>query len=124
MNNNLTLDYIIKDPLELNLSYMPFIKDGGLFIPTQESFSLGTPIIVNLQLPGLKESLVLEGRIIWITPKNSLHQVLPGIGIQFTGKNTQDVRTQIEGRLDAKMEVGGYTYGMLDEDKKFNGSIK
>lgn len=112
------LDYIINDPLELNLSYMPFIKDGGLFIPTSQSFPLGKSIIVNLKLPGLKENLQIEGKVVWITPKHSLHQVLAGIGIQFTGANTQATRTKIEANLDTSMEVGGYTYGMVDEEKK------
>lgn len=112
------LKYIIRDPIELNLSYMPFITDGGLFIPTDQYFSLNEKVIIELQLPGKKDSMKIEGKVIWITPKNALHHVLPGIGIQFTGKDTQILRSQIESHLDTSMEVGGYTYGMTGEGKK------
>lgn len=112
------LNYIINDPIELNLSYMPFINDGGLFVPTAKTYSLGERVLVNLQLPGIKEFLRVEGKVVWITPNNALHHVLTGIGIQFTGSNIVAVRTQIESMLDRKVEEGGYTYGMMEEMTK------
>src|ERR1700722_9176715 len=100
MKKNEVLNYVINYPVELNLSYMPFITNGGLFIPTFETYVMGDPILVDLTLPGKKESLRIEGKIIWITPQNALHHVLPGIGIQFTGPNAQAIRTQVESHLD------------------------
>lgn len=112
------ISYVIRDPLECNLSYMPFINDGGLFIPTMDSYALGDRVVVDLLLPGKTESIRIEGKVIWITPKNALHHVLPGIGIQFMGSNTKQVRAQIEAQLDTKTEVGGYTYGIIEDMKK------
>ena len=112
------INYIIRDPVELNLSYIPFIHDGGLFIPTDQAYSLGDRIVVDLQLPGKKESLRIEGKVVWLTPANALHHVLPGIGIQFIGNNAATHRSLIEASLDKTMEVGGYTYGMTEESKK------
>jgi len=112
------INYVIKDPVELNLSYMPFIKDGGLFIPSFQSYSLGDSVVVDLQLPGKKDSLRIEGTVVWITPNNALHHVLSGIGIRFTGANASTVRSQVEAQLDNSMEVGGYTYGMTEEARK------
>ncbi len=112
------LTYIIKDPLELNLSYMPFIKEGGLFIPTQDSFRLDDRVLVDLQLPGKKDNLRIEGKVIWITPRNALHHVLPGIGIQFTANDASNIRHQIEILLDSSTEVGGYTYGIMGTPNK------
>lgn len=118
MSDTEAIKYVIRDPLECNLSYMPFIKDGGLFLPTMQSYSLGDRILVDLVLPGKTDALRIEGRVVWITPKNALHHVLTGIGIQFTGANAQQVRSQIEAQLDTKTEVGGYTYGITEEMKK------
>jgi type IV pilus assembly protein PilZ len=109
------LVYSIKDPVELNLSYMPFIVNGGLFIPTFEQYTLGDEIVVELQLPSKKEPLKIDGKIVWITPSNALHHVLSGIGIQFTGPNAAANKAQIEMHLDKSMEIGGYTYGMTEE---------
>lgn len=112
------LNYTINDLVELNLSYMPFITNGGLFIPTFQPYKLGSDILVDLLLPGKKESIRIEGKIVWITPQNALHHVLPGIGIQFVGANAQTVKSQVEGYLDKSMEIGGYTYGMTEESKR------
>ena len=112
-----TLNYEIKDNVELNLSYMPFIKDGGLFIPTEKFLPLGTKLIIELLLPAHKESLKIEGKVVWITPPNALYQVLPGVGIQFTGPQAQSINLQIESSLDKTMEIGGYTVGISKQSK-------
>lgn len=118
MSDTEVITYIIRDPLECNLSYMPFIKDGGLFIPTMKEYALGARVIVDVTLPGKTEPLRIEGKVVWITPKNALHHVLTGIGIQFIGANAPNARLQIEAQIDAKTEVGGYTYGITEETKK------
>lgn len=111
------ISYVLNDPVELNLSYIPFLNNGGIFIPTFESYLLGDPVAIDLRLPGKKESIRISGKIIWITPKNALHHVLPGIGVQFMGPNAPTIRSEIESLLDPSMEVGGYTYGMTEEKK-------
>lgn len=112
------LNYVMRDPLECNLSYIPFIVDGGFFVPTMNNYALGDRVVVDLGLPGRQDLLRVEGKVVWITPRNALHHVLPGIGIQFTGPNAQTVRTQIESYIDTKAEVGGYAYGILEDSKK------
>ena len=114
------IKYVIRDPLECNLSYMPFIKDGGLFLPTMTTYALGDRVIIDLLLPGKTDSMRIEGKVVWITPKNALHHVLPGIGVQFVGGDAPMARAQIEAQLDTKTEVGGYTYGITEEVKKDN----
>lgn len=114
LENNTTLTYQIKETLELNLSYMPFVRDGGLFVPTPQSFALGTGVTVDLQLPGKKDSMMIEGKVVWVTPKNALHHVLAGVGVQFVGANSSKVRNELESMLDKSMEVGGYTYGITE----------
>ncbi len=113
-----TLNYVIKDPVELNLSYMPYITDGGLFVPTEQFFPLGTKLMVDLLLPGHKEALKIEGKVVWVTPPNALYQVLCGLGIQFIGAQAATIRAQIEAGLDKSMEIGGYTLGTPTEGKK------
>ena len=109
-----TLHYAINNPLELNLSYMPFIANGGLFVPTAEVFELGDHLVVDLLLSAKNETLKIDGKVVWITPKSALHHVLPGIGIQFIGENAATVRAQVELNLEPSKEVGGYTYGLTD----------
>jgi type IV pilus assembly protein PilZ len=112
------INYVVNELLELNLAYMPFIKDGGLFIMTTETYPLGERLVVDLQLPGKKDPLRIEGKVVCITPPNALHHVLPGVGIQFTGQNAAQSRTLIEANLDRKVDVGGYTYGITEGASK------
>jgi type IV pilus assembly protein PilZ len=112
------ITYTINNPVELNLSYMPFIKEGGLFIPTNNQYSLGTKVTVNLKIPASNENITITGVVIWITPKNALHHVLPGIGIQFVDPDAKLVQAQVKKHLDPTMEMGGYTYGIMEERSK------
>ena len=106
-----TLNYIIQDPLELNLSFIPFIINGGLFIPTKEIFILGEQVQLTLQLPN-KQPMAIFGKVVWITPVNALHHVLPGIGIQFMGVEAETIRADVEASMEKTMEIGGYTCGI------------
>lgn len=113
MQERRSIKYEIKTQVDLNLSYMPFIKDGGVFVPTSESsFSLGECINLDIQLPGHAENLQVEGKVIWITPKNGLYQIYPGIGIQLVGANAKTLHELIKANLDNTIDIGGYTYGM------------
>lgn len=112
------INYVVRNPLELNLLYMPFITGGGLFIPSKDKFVLGDRVVVDMQLPGRVELLSIEGKVVWITPTNALHHVLPGIGIQFIGAQAATTKNEIETRLDKKMDIGGYTCGITDEEKR------
>jgi type IV pilus assembly protein PilZ len=114
MSETPVLSYVIKDLLDLNLSYMPFIKDGGLFVPTQDAYFLGDIISVDLQLPTKEQALRIEGKVVWLTPKNALHHVIAGVGIQFIGPDAAVMRKELEGLLDKSVDVGGYTYGITE----------
>lgn len=109
-----TLNFTVKDPLEVNLSYIFFVTGGGIFIPTKESILLGEKVHVDLFLENKNEHIKIDGKVIWITPLNALHHVLPGIGIQFTGENAASINSKIESNLNAGMDVGGYTCGITE----------
>lgn len=118
MNEAHKIAYNIQNQLELNLSYMPFVKNGGLFIPTNENYDLNSHITVQLKIPGHNDSYSLEGKVIWINPKNALYQVHPGIGIQFIGENAKSIHEIIKANIDNTLDVGGYVYGMSSEKSR------
>ncbi len=86
------------DQLTLYRAYMPFIKEGGLFIKMSvEGISLGDPIITSILLPKAESPMPITGNVVWISPKKLVSEEgSSGLGIQFTGDNTSEVRTQIE----------------------------
>lgn len=63
------LSLTIKDKSVLYAAYMPFIKNGGLFIPTNKSYKLGDEVFMLLNLMDEPEKIPVAGKVVWITPK-------------------------------------------------------
>ncbi len=77
------LSLTIKDKSALYAAYMPFIKNGGLFIPTTKTYRLGDEVFMLLTLMDEKEKLPVAGRIVWVTARGDQAQRTAGIGVQF-----------------------------------------
>ena len=55
------LTLTIKDKSALYLAYMPFVRNGGLFIPTNSNYRLGDEVFMLLNLMGEDEKLRWPG---------------------------------------------------------------
>lgn len=93
------LSLSIKDKGVLYTAYMSFLKEGGLFIPTKRSFSIGESVSMLLTLMDEQESFTVNGTVVWITPEGAQGNRAMGIGIQFTGEEGKVVRNKIENYL-------------------------
>lgn len=94
-HNTLAVNIRSKDALRS--AYMPYIRNGGLFIPTQKTYRLGDEVILLIGFPDTNEKRPVPGSIVWITPQNAQNQRPQGIGIQF--RDDGAARAQIEIRL-------------------------
>lgn len=65
----------IKDKVMLQANYMPFIKGGGVFIPTEKTFELGDEVFLLLTLLEDPERFAITGKVIWIN-----YRTTPGVG--------------------------------------------
>lgn len=77
------LSLAIRDKAVLQAAHMPFIRNGGLFVPTADAYALGDEVFVLLTLPGDANRIPLAGKVVWITPPDCAGQRVAGIGIQF-----------------------------------------
>ena len=102
----------IKDKSALYAAYMPFIKNGGLFIPTPKPYRLGDEVFMLLTLMDEKEKLPVAGRIVWITPKGAQGQRSAGIGVQFSELDKGQTRNKIETYLAAALKSERQTHTM------------
>src|SRR5262245_7595701 len=93
------LTLTIKDKSALYLAYMPFVKNGGLFIPTNSSYRLGDEVFMLLNLMGEEEKLPVAGRVIWLTPKGAQGKRTAGIGVQFSEQDRGATQKKIESYL-------------------------
>jgi type IV pilus assembly protein PilZ len=80
----------------LCLAYMPFVKNGGLFVRTGQTFALNDLLDLSVKLMAENEPYSLTGKVIWITPKGAQGNKPAGIGIQLTGENSRYLCNKIE----------------------------
>jgi type IV pilus assembly protein PilZ len=90
----------IKDKASLYQAYMPFVKGGGMFVPSTKKYNLGDDVFLLLSLLDDKDRLPVAGRVVWITPSGAQGNRQAGIGVQFPeGSDGDAVRTKIETML-------------------------
>lgn len=94
----------IKDKSALYIAYMPFVKNGGLFIPSNKEYRLGDEVFILLTLMDNPERLPVAGKVVWITPRGAQGKRLQGIGVQFSpqdgGTTQKKIESQLAGSLD------------------------
>ena len=88
------LSVAIEDANALRAAHMPFIANGGLFIPTRRRYRLGEEVFVLLRLIKDSRGLPLAGRVVWITPSGASGGKPAGVGVQF-GDHDDVVRQRI-----------------------------
>ncbi len=107
------LSLAIKDKGALYLAYMPFIKGGGLFVPTTRPYRLGDEVFILLTLMDEKDRLPVAGKVVWITPQGSQGNRQAGIGVQFNeGPDGDTVKTKIETVLAGTIGADRLTHTM------------
>lgn len=100
------LSLTIKDLSVLYAAYMPFIENGGLFIPTNKTYDIGSEVFMLLNLMEETEKIPVAGTVVWITPKRAQSNRASGIGVQFNDKDNV-----------AKSKIENYLAALLTQDK-------
>jgi len=61
----------IRERAALYAAYMPFLKGGGIFIPTSRQYQLGEEVFMLLSLMDDPNRIAVQGKVVWITPEGS-----------------------------------------------------
>ncbi|KFN41229.1 PilZ domain-containing protein [Arenimonas oryziterrae] len=107
------LSLAIKDKAQLYSAYMPFVRAGGIFIPTTKRYSLGDEVFLLLSLLEDKERLPVAGKVIWVTPPGAQGNRTAGIGVQFADSaEAETVKGKIETLLAGSLDADKHTHTM------------
>lgn len=106
------LSLSIKDKNALYAAYMPFVKNGGLFIPTAKRYQLGEEVFMLLSLMEETERIPVAGKVVWITPVGAEGNRSHGIGVQFGEQDDGNARNKIEGYLAGALQAERPTHTM------------
>ncbi len=89
-----------RDRAGLYAAYMPFLQNGGIFVPGARSAQLGDEVFLLLTLMQDETRYPVAARVVWITPEGATHNHTPGVGVQFPADDSGiRVRQRIEALL-------------------------
>jgi type IV pilus assembly protein PilZ len=104
------LSLAIREKAALYAAYMRYLKNGGIFVPTNRPYKLGDEVYLILTLMDDPTKYAVAGRVVWISPAGSTART-PGIGVHFPADETGvAVRRSIEDHLGAALKSGRPTH--------------
>ena len=109
---NAVISIAIKDKQALYMSYMPFIENGGLFVPTTKDYALGDEMFLLVKIMDETEPVHISGKIAWISPPGALGNRPRGVGVQFGGDDARATKDLIESKLGASVSLTRSTHTM------------
>jgi type IV pilus assembly protein PilZ len=101
----------IKEKAALYAAYMPFLTNGGIFVPTNKPYKVGDEIYLILTLMEDPTKYPIAGRIAWVTPPAAHNNKAQGIGVHFSADESgQRVKGRIEELLGAALRSSRATH--------------
>ncbi|MBB1161077.1 PilZ domain-containing protein [Aquariibacter albus] len=77
------IQLVFRDKPALYAAYLPFLSEGGIFVPTTRPLRLGDMLTLLLTLPDELQPRRLCGPVAWITPPRAPGGRTQGVGIAF-----------------------------------------
>ena len=107
----ITLDFGTAN--DLYSAYMPFIKNGGLFIATKENFKLGERVFLDIRIMKEPDRQKVEAKVVWVTPSGAQGGKPAGTGVRFEQeKEAALLRNKIETHLAGSLQSSNPTNTM------------
>ena len=105
------LSLTINDKAVLYSAYMPFLENGGLFVPTNKKYSIGDEVFMLLTLMDDPEKIPIAGRVVWVTPVGAQGNRQAGVGVQFSEQD-ESANAKIENHLGGALNSERQTHTM------------
>ena len=110
-SRNGILSLTIRDKAVLYSAYMPYLVNGGLFVPTNKSYKVGDEVFMLLSLMDEAEKIPIAGKVVWVTPRGAQGNRTAGIGVQFSEQDST-VNNKIENHLAGSLSSDRPTHTM------------
>jgi type IV pilus assembly protein PilZ len=104
------LSLAIKEKAALYAAYMPYLKNAGIFVPTNRPYQLGDEVYLILTLMDDPTKIPVAGKVIWISPAGGGARQ-PGIGVHFPADESGiNARKRIEDILGSALKSARPTH--------------
>src|SRR5258707_939072 len=101
----------VRNKASLYAAFIPWLRNGGIFLPSDKSAQLGDAVLIILTLMDDPAKIPLAGQVAWITPPNAHGNRPAGLGIQFSDNQPmKDLRKRIENVLAGALQSSKPTH--------------
>ncbi len=105
------LSLSIKEKAALYAAYMPYLKNGGIFVPTNRAYNIGDEVYLILTLLEDPTRIPVAGKVVWISPTGGGASKTPGIGVHFPADESGiTARKRIEEALGSALRSSRPTH--------------
>ena len=102
---------VIRSKSALYAAWMPLLKGGGIFLPSNRSHNLGEEVLILLTLLDDPNKIPLQGNVAWINPAHSAGNRHQGIGVQLADSEVaRELRKKVEGLLAGALQSSRPTH--------------
>ena len=96
---------VIRSKAALYAAWIPFLRGGGIFLPSNRDHTLGEEVIVLLSLLDDPAKIALQGNVAWINPAHGAGNRPQGIGVQLQDNEPgREFRKKVEGLLAGALQ--------------------
>ena len=102
---------VIRSKSALYAAWIPLLKGGGIFLPSNRSHALGDEVLILLTLLDEPNKIPLQGTIAWINPAHSTGNRPQGIGVQLQDSEAgRALKKRVEGLLAGALQSSRPTH--------------
>ena len=107
------IQLVFREKSSVYASYMPFLAQGGLFVPTTRDHKLGDDIYLLVTLPNDPQKYPVVGQVAWITPAGAGTHHTQGFGVHFLDDEAgRTLKKRIEELLGTSLGASRSTHTM------------
>lgn len=101
----------IRSKAALYAAWIPLLRNGGIFLPSNRSHGLGEEVLILLSLLDDPNKVPLQGNVAWINPPHSAGNRPQGIGVQLQDSDVvRELRKKIETLLAGALQSSRPTH--------------
>jgi type IV pilus assembly protein PilZ len=96
---------VIRSKAALYAAWMPVLRGGGLFVPSNREHRLGDEALILLTLLEESVRIPIHGKVAWINPPHAANNRPQGIGVQLPDDEPcRELKRKVEGLLGGALQ--------------------
>ena len=102
---------VIRSKAALYAAWIPLLRGGGVFLPSNRPHALGDEVLILLSLLDDPNKIPLQGHVAWINPAHSAGNRPQGIGVQLADSEVaRELKKKVEGLLAGALQSSRPTH--------------